>query len=187
MSQIIKIFTCFHIRTPKHVLWIHLRMMFIICSSIHMCELKYIGSFIYIANEGRHVKILSKLLWIYHSIIFGIPIFVDLEDSIKQWNIKYNEYLSLCKYICICTDYSRVSTNLHIREHNIFTAYPSGTPEFTPGFSGVRILKSLVLCVCFVDRCLSFFFLLLCCLFFDLRILITSLVSSNSSLKIPKV
>ena len=54
-------------------------------------------------------------------------------------------------------------------------------PEHTsspPVFSGVR---SLVLCVCFVDRCLSFFFWSLCCLsFFDLRILITPEVSSNS-------
>ena len=36
-------------------------------------------------------------------------------------------------------------------------------------------------CVCFVDRCLYFFFWSLCCLFFDIRILITPLVSSNSS------
>jgi hypothetical protein len=38
----------------------------------------------------------------------------------------------------------------------IGTAYPSGAPEITPGFSGVRVTRSLVLCVCFVDRCLSF-------------------------------
>ena len=43
-----------------------------------------------------------------------------------------------------------------------------------PVFSGVRVARSLVLCVCFVDRCLYFFFWPLCCLF-DLRILITSL------------
>jgi hypothetical protein len=52
-------------------------------------------------------------------------------------------------------------------------------------FSGVRVTRSLVLCVCFVDRCLSFCtfsFSPLCCLFvFDIRILITPLVSSNSS------
>jgi hypothetical protein len=36
------------------------------------------------------------------------------------------------------------------------TSYPSGAPEFTPGFSGVRVTRALVLCVCFVDRCLSF-------------------------------
>jgi hypothetical protein len=36
------------------------------------------------------------------------------------------------------------------------TAYHSGEPEFIPGFSGVRVTRSLVLYVCFVDRCLSF-------------------------------
>jgi len=32
-------------------------MMFMNCSSIHMCELKYIGSFIYMANGGHHDRI----------------------------------------------------------------------------------------------------------------------------------
>ena len=50
------------------------------------------------------------------------------------------------------------------------TAYPSGALVFTPGLSGVRVTPSLVLCV--VDRCLFFF---------DLRILITPVTSSNSS------
>jgi hypothetical protein len=31
------------------------------------------------------------------------------------------------------------------------TTYPSGTPEFTLSFNGVRVTPSLVLCVCFVD------------------------------------
>jgi hypothetical protein len=45
-----------------------------------------------------------------------------------------------------------------------------------PVCHGVPGTRSLVLCVCFVDRCLFFFFWPLCCLFFfDLRILITSL------------
>jgi hypothetical protein len=47
-----------------------------------------------------------------------------------------------------------------------------------PVFSGVRATQSLVLCVYFVDHCLSFFFSPLCCLsFIDLQILITPLVS----------
>jgi len=39
---------------------------------------------------------------------------------------------------------------------------------FIPVFRGMRVTRSLVLCVCFVDRCLSFvaFLFLLCCLFF---------------------
>jgi hypothetical protein len=45
-----------------------------------------------------------------------------------------------------------------------------------PVFSGVCVIRSLVLFVCFVDCCLSFFFWPLCCLFcFDLRILFTPL------------
>ena len=36
------------------------------------------------------------------------------------------------------------------------TAYPSGEPEITPGFSGVPATRSLVLCLCLVDRCFSF-------------------------------
>ena len=49
----------------------------------------------------------------------------------------------------------------------------------------VRVTRFLVLCVCFVDRCSSFctFVLwpLFCLFFFDIRILIAPLVSSNSA------
>ena len=52
-----------------------------------------------------------------------------------------------------------------------------------PDFSGVRDAQSFIFCVVVVI--LSFLFLLLCCLsFFDLRIPITPLVSSNLSCKI---
>ena len=58
------------------------------------------------------------------------------------------------------------------------TAYLSGVPEFTPGFSGLRVTRSLLFCVMFCGSLfvfLSFLFWPLCCLsFFDLRILITS-------------
>jgi hypothetical protein len=34
------------------------------------------------------------------------------------------------------------------------TTNPSGAPELTTGFFyGFRVTRSLVLCVCFVDRC----------------------------------
>ena len=61
--------------------------------------------------------------------------------------------------------------------------FPEHMSSF-PVFSGVRVTQSLVLCACFVDRYLSF-----CTVFFGhyvLRrytILITPLVSSNSSYK----
>ena len=57
--------------------------------------------------------------------------------------------------------------------------FGNGSP---PVFSGVHVTRSLVLCVCFVDCCLSFFFWPLCCLvLFDIRSLITPFVSSNYS------
>ena len=33
-----------------------------------------------------------------------------------------------------------------------FSAHPSGAPEFTPVFNVVRVTRSLVLYVCFVDH-----------------------------------
>ena len=39
--------------------------------------------------------------------------------------------------------------------------YPSGAHVFTSGFSGVRVTRSLVLYICFVDRCLCFVLFLL--------------------------
>ena len=59
-----------------------------------------------------------------------------------------------------------------------------------PVFSGVRVTRSLVLYVCFPDRCLSFlcfYFWPLCCLFFDIRFLIAPLVSSNSSCELQEI
>ena len=44
---------------------------------------------------------------------------------------------------------------------------------WTMYIKGKLCYSSLALYVCFVDRCLSFFFWPLCCLFFNLRILIT--------------
>ena len=65
------------------------------------------------------------------------------------------------------------------------TAYTSRAPEFTTVFSGVRVSRSLVLCVmvCRSLFVLLYFFIwsLGCLSFFDLRILIIPVVSSNSS------
>ena len=37
------------------------------------------------------------------------------------------------------------------------TAYPSEAHEFTPVFSGVRVTRSIVICVCIVGRCFCTF------------------------------
>ena len=67
------------------------------------------------------------------------------------------------------------------RNGNVDTTYPSGAPEYTPVFGGVRVLY--LSCMCMFCRSLLvflyFFFLPFCCLFFDIRILITTLISSN--------
>jgi hypothetical protein len=67
------------------------------------------------------------------------------------------------------------------------TAHPSEASVFTPIFGEVRVTRSLVWYVCFVDRCLSFcpfsFDPMCCMFFFDKWILITLLVSSSSSIK----
>ena len=65
------------------------------------------------------------------------------------------------------------------------TYYPSGAPEFTPGFLGVRVARFLVFCVVFCRSSLvilSFFFWPLFCLsFLDLPILITPLESETKN------
>ena len=65
------------------------------------------------------------------------------------------------------------------------TAYHSGAPEFTPGFkwgSCYSIFSSMCMFYRSLFVLLYFFFLPLCCLFFfDMRILIIPLVSSNTS------
>ena len=64
------------------------------------------------------------------------------------------------------------------------TVYPSGAPDFTPDFkkgSCYSILSFICMFCRSLFVCLYFFFWPLCCLFFfDIRVLITPLVSSNS-------
>ena len=83
-------------------------------------------------------------------------------------------------YVPLVVNTSRLTRRMQLVEQELLTL-----PEHLnspPVFSGVRVTRSLVVCVYFVDHCLSFFFWPFCCLFFfDIRIRITPLVSSNSS------
>ena len=73
------------------------------------------------------------------------------------------------------SDPSNMRMPLEEQELTTLPEHMSSPPVFS-GFMLYFCTRSLVLCVCFVDRCLSFFFWPLCCLFFvDLWILITSL------------
>jgi len=65
------------------------------------------------------------------------------------------------------------------------TVNPSGALDFTPVVCGVRIVRSLIFCVMFCRPLLvylSFMFSSLCCLFFDLWVLVIPLISLNLSL-----
>ena len=64
------------------------------------------------------------------------------------------------------------------------TVNPSRTPQLTPAFNWVHIARSIVFCVMFYRSLfvfVSFFFWPLCCLSFDLRLLLTLLVYYNFS------
>ena len=87
---------------------------------------------------------------------------------------------------------ARVTRRMSLVEQELLTV-----PEHLSSplvFNEVHVTRSLVLCVCFVDRCLTFcpFFWPLCCLsFFDLRILISlwylqTLLTLNSYTQSPK-
>ena len=100
-------------------------------------------------------------------------------DIVKLPNTRIYTRVSFMIYKRVCNKINTTGAN-----SGTGTAYHSGAPEFNPGFNGVRVIRSLVLCVCFVDRCLSFVYFLwpFCCLSrLDLRILITPLISSSSS------
>ena len=89
----------------------------------------------------------------------------------EHWNVFANRSLLVLLTVSKQLKYVILNTMEHLRS--------------PPIFSGVCVTRSLVLCVCFVDHCLficTFFFWALCSLFFfDIRILITILVSSNFS------
>ena len=78
---------------------------------------------------------------------------------------------------CLSFDLNFLITSLA----SSISSYPSRASELNPSFCGVHGAWSLVFCVVFCRSLFLGFFCPLYCLSFDLRILITPLVSSNSS------
>ena len=79
-------------------------------------------------------------------------------------------------------DLMKVKLHLPLVEQELLTLLVHLSSS--PVYSGVCVTRSLVLCVIFCRSLfvlLYFFFWPFCCLFFDIWILITPLVSSNSS------
>ena len=117
----------------------------------------------------------------HHDLLSRYKVYVSrMTTEMFQFVVITNPMLSsFMTYHRVC---NKRNTTVATCEERI--SYSSGTPKFTPSFSGVRVTRSLVLCVCFVDRCLSFctfsFGHCVVLFFFDLRILITPLLSSIS-------
>jgi hypothetical protein len=71
------------------------------------------------------------------------------------WGSKYHMTPFLSSFIT----YHRICNQINMSTTSGTGAtYLSRALEFTPVFSGVCVTRSLVLCVCFVDHCLSFWF-----------------------------
>jgi hypothetical protein len=61
-----------------------------------------------------------------------------------------HEYYKKQKYLCL--DSIKISQVFMNWIKEVYTMYDVSSPVF----SGVRVTRSLILCACFVDRCLSF-------------------------------
>ena len=128
------------------------------------------------------VSVSIQSLYFFLFFIFFI-VFNDLRWEVvgrfllrsSQWIQFYNGiHIDTCMSLCMV---------LHYVKHDV--ACGAGTANSSgvlPVFTGVRVARSLVFCVMFCGSLfvvLSFFLWPLCCLSFDLQLLITPLVSSN--------
>jgi hypothetical protein len=120
----------------------------------------------------------TKLLAMFVVVVCGFQDFKSFLGKISRIvNFHYHDCHAFLQWI------KRI---LQTRRQYINNPCSTSEPEFFSCFSDVRVAWSLVLCV-LLGRSLFvlfyFFFWPLCCLsFFDSRIVITPLVSSNSSL-----
>ena len=93
---------------------------------------------------------------IYHCIWFlvtAVMLFGWTYHRMQFWKcIAYNDSTKNCGLYCMVQRFPRINS-LKIGKNCLsFGEHPSSSSVF----SGVRVTRSLVLCVCFVDRCLSF-------------------------------
>ena len=95
--------------------------------------------------------------------------------------MKYTKMLT--SFICLFVFFYWILLNVNSTVFQLHSWRTLCLQSCSPVFSGVRVARSVVFCVLFVRSLfvlLSFFIWSLCCLSFDLRILSTPLVSSNS-------
>jgi hypothetical protein len=139
----------------------------------------------------------AKLSYQWNHVVFKICCFVFFRQSCHFFSF-YKIGLATCSTFCaalllildtiVQTNVLLVCTHYHIglinTDFNELLTLPEHQSSH-PVFSGVRVIRSIVFCVMFCRTLfilLSFFCWPLCCLsVFELRILITPLVFSNSS------
>ena len=76
---------------------------------------------------------------------FALYSYISRDSHGKKWSPNLSQYTFILFYLCMDGKLVELLT----------------IPEFTPVFSGVRVTRCFVLCVCFVDRCLSFLVIVL--------------------------
>ena len=125
------------------------------------------------------------VLFLYFNLCLSVKL-DGLQCSLTSIHFLTNNIISSFDTLCYYFPYSHIKIMHYwwfMYTSGAETAYPSGAPVFTPRF----LVRFVLLDLWFMYMlCRSLFVLLyfwpLCCLFFfDLRILITPLVSSNSS------
>ena len=115
-----------------------------------------------------------SLLTFYQNILRMIIRSIYSKDQ-KKKNTRQTMLEKILHRKCFSrqTTYNQANNIMHAffisnRANGAGAANPSAAPELTPGFSGVRYTRSLVLYKCFVDRCLSFNLFLLAIVLSDL-------------------
>ena len=98
--------------------------------------------------DRKHVSIVEIIQW-----EVSRPLMIS---RICSQLITISFFFVITGKACVYLDSKNKERSTKRNYWGLSTCYPSGPLEFTPGFSGVCIIRSLVLCVCFVDRCLSF-------------------------------
>jgi hypothetical protein len=120
-----------------------------------LCEMA-LWNWIITANNCKQILLLCPTGFFSSSMNYYISIpFYNLWDTCHKHLPVLSSFMT---YHRVCNKINTTGAT-----SGAGTAYPSGAPEFISVFSGVvRVNRSLVLCVCFVDRCLSFCTFSLC-------------------------
>jgi hypothetical protein len=77
--------------------------------------------------------------WLIEKWIFS-ELFLEMYRSQKD----YTAVFIFHAVLITCIQFECLIIIIHYNVHFDYTSYPSGAPEFTPVFSGVRVTRSLV-------------------------------------------